>query len=280
MAAKKKPVKKKTPAIAPKRRRPASTAKRSAKKGAGKVANFVVPLFFIVCIVVCLGFLGMMGYRTVTASDFFDVKKIDVRGVSRASRDEIEKIVAGQTERSGVWNADIAGIKDRVEKLMFVKTAAVSRVLPDGVRVDVTERVPQAIVRLGSGDFLVDGEGVVLTTAPKPEENMPFAMRGWDESKTEKASKDNIERVKLYQKMLDEWRTYELAARIKEVNLADVRDPKVIVEDSGVNIPIAVGKDTYGKRLMEGLKVLAGKGARDVSVNSAGLYPVLEYPNK
>ena len=53
-----------------------------------------------------------------------------------------------------------------------------------------------------------------------------------------------------------------------------------IVEDSGVNIPIAVGKDTYAKRLMEGLKVLAGKGAKDLSVNSAGLYPVLEYPNK
>jgi hypothetical protein len=59
-----------------------------------------------------------------------------------------------------------------------------------------------------------------------------------------------------------------------------VHDPKVIVEDSGVNIPITLGKDNYGKRLLEGLKVLAGKGARDLSVNSAGLYPVLEYPNK
>jgi hypothetical protein len=163
---------------------------------------------------------------------------------------------------------------------MFVKHAAVSRVLPNGVRVDVTERVPLAIARLGSGDFLVDAEGVVLTTVSKLEEKLPFAMRGWDESKTDKAAKDNIERVKLYQKMLDEWQSYELAARVKEVNLADLHDPKVIVEDSGVSIPIALGKDNYGKRLLEGLKVLAGKGARDMSVNSAGLYPVLEYPNK
>jgi cell division protein FtsQ len=280
MAAKKKPVKRKTPAVTPKRRRPVSTAGRKTKKSAGKIASFVIPLFFIACILVCLGFLGVMGYRTVTASEFFDVKKIDVRGVSRSSRDEIEKIVAGQTEMSGVWNADITAIKDRIEKLMFVKSAAVSRVLPNGVRVDVTERVPQAIVRLGSGDFLVDGEGVVLTTVAKPEEKLPFAMRGWDESKTEKAAKDNIERVKLYQKMLEEWQSYELAARVKEVNLSDMHDPKAIVEDSGVNVPIAVGKDTYAKRLMEGIKVLAGKGAKDLSVNSAGLYPVLEYPNK
>ena len=39
-------------------------------------------------------------------------------------------------------------------------------------------------------------------------------MRGWDESKTEKAQKENVERVKLYQKMLDEWQNYELAARV------------------------------------------------------------------
>lgn len=280
MAAKKKPVKRKTTAAVPKRRRPVSTAGRKTAKASGKVASFIVPMFFIACIVACLGFLGVMGYRTVTASEFFDVKKIDIRGVSRSSRDEIEKIVASQTERSGAWNADINAIKERVEKLMFVKSAAVSRVLPNGVRVDVTERVPLAIARLGSGDFLVDGEGVVLTTASKPEEKLPFAMRGWDESKTEKAVKDNIERVKLYQKMLDEWQSNELATRVKEVDLADVHDPKVIVEDSGVNIPIALGRDNYGKRLMEGLKVLAGKGARDLSVNSAGLYPVLEYPNK
>lgn len=282
MAIKKKPVKRKTPAVTPKRRRPVSTAGRKTKKGAGKIANFVVPLFFIACILVCLGFLGMMGYRTVTASEFFnvDVKKIDVRGVSRASRDEIEKIVAGQTEMSGVWNADITAIKDRVEKLMFVKSAAVSRVLPDGLRVDVTERVPHAIVRLGSGDFLVDNEGVVLTTVSKPEEKLPFVMRGWDESKTDKAAKENIERVKVYQKMLDEWQSYELAARVKEVNLSEVHDPKVIVEDSGASISIAVGKESYGKRLKAGIEAVAGKGAQVKVVNAAGLYPVFELPNQ
>lgn len=264
----------------PKRRRAKTTPIRKGKKAGGKFANFIMPLFFIVCILTGIGFLGVMGYRTVTASDFFDVKKIDVRGVSRASGEEIEKIVASQTERSGAWNADLSEIKSRVEKLTFVKTAAVSRVLPNGVRVDVTERVPMAIVRLGSGDFLVDGEGVVLAAASKPEEKFPFVMRGWDESKTEKAQKDNTERVKLYQKMLDEWQNYELAGRVKEINLSETQDPKVIVEDSGVNIPITVGKDSFGKRLKAGIEAIAGKGNQIKSVNAAGLYPVFEYANQ
>jgi cell division septal protein FtsQ len=280
MATRKKPVKRKTQITVPKRRRPVAPARGKEKKVPGKFANFVMPLFFMALIVGCLGFLGVMGYRTVTASEFFDVKKVDVRGTARSSREEIEKIVTSQTERSGAWNADIAAIKDRVEKLPFVKYAAVSRVLPDGVRVDVTERVPQAVVRLGSGDYLVDNEAVVLAVVSKPEEKFPFVMRGWDESKSEKAAKDNIERVKLYQKMLEEWQSYELASRVRETNLADLHDPKAIVEDSGVSIPIALGKESFGKHLKGALEVLAGKGAPGLAINSAGLYPVLEYPTK
>jgi cell division septal protein FtsQ len=71
-----------------------------------------------------------MGYRTVTASEFFDVKKIDVRGAARASKEDIERIVGGEAEKSGVWNADLNEIKNRVERLAYVKSAAVSRVLP------------------------------------------------------------------------------------------------------------------------------------------------------
>lgn len=279
MATRKKPVKKKTPAVTPKKRRPRTTSIRKGK-ASGRFANFIMPLFFIVCILIGLGFLTVMGYRTATASDFFDVKRIDVRGVSRASGQEIEKIVSSQAELSGVWNTDLAEIKNRIEKLTFVKTAAVSRVLPDGVRVDVTERVPLAIVRLGSGDFLVDGEGVVLAAASKPEEKFPFVMKGWDESKTEKAQKDNVERVKLYQKMLEEWQNHELAGRVKEINLAEIGDPKAVIEDSGVNIPIALGKDSFGKRLKAGIEAVAGKGNQIKAVNAAGLYPVFEYANQ
>src|SRR5205085_2807848 len=76
-------------------RTPAKRRKTSARSaGHSKQAlGFLVPLFFILCIVFCLGFLVFMGYRTVTASAFFDAKTIDVRGINRISRDDVEKIV-------------------------------------------------------------------------------------------------------------------------------------------------------------------------------------------
>jgi cell division septal protein FtsQ len=263
-------LKSKPAATAPKRRRTAKPGVRRTSKSGGNFANFFVPLFLIFCILFCLGFLGFMGYRTVTASEFFDVKKIDVRGVTHASKSDIEKIVSAQTEKSGVWNADLKEIKDKVERLDFVKTAAVSRVLPDGVRVNVVERVPKAVVRLSGADYWTDDESNILAQVSKTEDRPPFVLRGWDESKTDKAVKENQLRVKMYQKMLEEWKTFDLAKRVKEVNLTDLDKPKAIIEDSGMSVFISLGKDDFGKSLQKGIEFIASKGATYEGIELVG----------
>ena len=260
-----------------KRQRPGA---RRTKKDNGNFANFFVPLFFVFCILFCLGFLGLMGYRTVTASGFFEIKKIDARGISRSSREDIEKIVNGQVEKSGVWNADLNEIKEKIERLAYVKTAAVSRVLPDGVRIDLIERVPKAVVRIKGGDFWVDDEAVILSLVGAEEERPPFIMRGWDESKTETATKDNQTRVRMYQKMLEDWRQFDLAKRVKEVNLEDLQDPIAIVEDSSETVSIDLGKENFGKRLQKGLEIVAGRGKEIESVNLSGSREILGFRTK
>jgi len=269
-------VKNKTAPMAAKRRRKTSAVRRS-KKNAGNFANFFVPFFFILCIMFCLGFLGFMGYRTVTASEFFDVKKIDVRGLNRASKSDVEAIVSSQTEKSGAWNADLNIIKEKVEKLAFVKSAAVSRVLPDGVRVNLIERVPKAIVRINGNDFWADDEGVVLAPVGKNEERLPFVMRGWDETKTDEANKDNQARIKIYQKMLEEWRSFELANRVQSVDLSDFKNPQVVVVSDGVTKKVFLPKDNFGKKLQLALEHLAGRekdfAGVDVSETSPRLIP-------
>jgi cell division protein FtsQ len=265
-------LKNKSAATPAKRRRTAKPAGRRAQSG-GNFANFFVPLFLIFCILFCLGFLGFMGYRTVTASEFFDVKKIDVRGTIYAPKNDIEKIVAANTERSGVWNADLKEIKDRVERLDFVKSAAVSRVLPDGVRVTVIERVPKAVVRLSGGDFWADEEGVIIAQVGKSESLPPFVMRGWDEAKTDKAVKDNQARVKLYQKMLEEWKTFELDKRVKVVDMTDLTEPRATVEDSGETVEIILAKDNFGKKLQSGLENIAGKGKQVAKIDVSDVQP-------
>lgn len=277
----KKPIKRKTVSATASTRRRKTSAVRRTNKNSGNFANFFVPFFFILCILFCLGFLTFMGYRTVTASEFFDVKKIDVRGISHASKGDIENIVTSQTEKSGAWNADLNIIKDRVEKLAFVKTAAVSRVLPDGVRVNLIERVPKAIVRINGGDFWADDEGVILALVGKNEERLPFVMRGWDENKTDEAVKDNQSRVKMYQKMLEDWRNFDLSNRVVSVDLSDLRVPQAVVSaESGEQKNIILGKDNFGKKLQLGLENLAGRDATVAGIDVSETVIRLIYKKK
>ena len=261
--------------VKPVTKRRTAKSRRNNAKSSDTGRNFVLPFFLSFCILICLGALGFLGYRTVTASDFFNVATIEVRGTERASKKDIERIVSGQSGNSGVWNADLGLIKQRIERVPFVKSVAVSQVLPNGIRVDVKERVPKAIVRLGSGDFLVDAEGEILSSVEGNEENLPFAMAGWDETKSEKALKENIERVKLYQKMLSEWQDADLASRVRMINLADLREPRAITEDSGTTVSIAVGRENFGQHLANGIKAIVGKGSTFEAVNLVGQNMIL-----
>jgi cell division septal protein FtsQ len=249
----------------PARRRRTTTVR--GKKSSGKFTNFIIPLFLMGGILLSLGFLLFMGYRTVTASAFFDVKAIEINGVQRVSPGDIERIVRSRTGKAGVWNADLKEIKFEIEKMTLVKSAVVSRVLPDGIRVNVVERGRDAIVRTNTGEFWADEDGVILGSVSKDDQRLPFVIRGWDESKGEKAEKENRERVKVYKKMLSEWKEFELSRRVAAVDLSDLQTPQAIIPDSGEAVTVILAKDNLAKRLQRGLEIIAKKGKEIKSVD-------------
>jgi cell division septal protein FtsQ len=247
---------------------------------ARRFGRLILPLAISCGLLAALMFLGVMGFQTATASSFFALRNVDVRGTERTPSEDIRRIVAASVEKTGVWNADLSDIRTKLEKFPFVKAAAVSRMLPAGIRVSVTERVPAAVVHLSSGDFLIDGDGMVLTAATandKNEKAFPFVLYGWDEAKTEKAGPDNLARLKLYRKMLDEWKQFDLASRVRDVNLSNVRAPSATIEDSGRPISVSLAKDNLGKSLKMAIEAVSGKGNRIKAVDAAGNYPVLQY---
>jgi cell division septal protein FtsQ len=251
-----------------------------ARSGQSRFRTFALPLFFSFCILVCLAALGILGYQTVTASDFFNVARIEVHGTDRASSGDVRRLVEMQTERSGVWNADLPGIKEKVERMPWVKSAAVSRVLPNSIRVHVFERVPAAIVKTNEGTLLVDAEGWVIAPARDKEPDFPFVMTGWSTVKSEAAGKENLERVRLYQKMLEEWKEFNLSTRVLAVDLGDIREPRAYIEDSGNVVTIALGREKFGEYLKRGISAIVGKGDMFEAVNLVGQNMILAPRNQ
>ena len=262
-------------------RRPKHGAEKTSAKSRGgfsilgRFGGSVVPLTLCAALVLCLGIILFLTYDTFARSEFFHLNSVYVDGTDRASKTDVEKIVRANAERSGVLNADLLEIKQKIEKVTFVKTASVTRSLPGGISVSIVERQPVAIVRLNTGDYLADGEGMLIAPADPNEKRVPFAFLGWDEAKTEKAGKDNLERLKVYQKMLSEWKDYDLTSRVKVVDLSDLREPKATLEDSGFPVTIMLGRENFGKQLADGIKAIVGKGNMFEGVSLVGQNMVL-----
>ena len=272
MARKRRTTRSKTTTAA-KRRRPGT---RTKKKG---LVNFFVPLFFIFCILACLGLVTVIGYRTVTASSFFDFQAVAVRGVSRAPRAKIEQVVKVNAVKTGVWYADTDRIKKEVEKFRYVKSASVSRVLPNKIRVVVNERTPKAVVRIEGNDYWVDKDALILSRVSSKERRPKFTMFGWDESESPDALELNKKRVELFASLKKEWEKFDLASRVRAIDLSDLREPRAIVSDSGENVTIFLGRKDFGKSLKEGIESIAGRGKDVESIIISGSRNVIGYRN-
>lgn len=218
------------------------------------------PAVLKLVIAIVIGVLIFAGYRAAASASFFEVQKVEVQGASRFSSDEVKALVRKDAEQSGVWNADLKEISSRLEGLPWVRTAVVSRVLPDGIRVRISERVPLAVVRTASGRFRWVDEDAVLLGEMLPTDEIPaFFLRGLNEEDSEAAHKENRERVQKFMEVQRDWDAAGLSERVSEVNLIDTRDLRAQLAGDASQIEVRLGSHDHGKRLKDALDVLDGQ---------------------
>lgn len=212
-------------------------------------------LKFVIGIVILIA--AIVGYRMAASAALFQVQAIDVTGTSRTSADEIQGLTRRALARTGVWRADLTAISNELSRLPGVRRAVVTRVLPDRVRVRISERAPLAVVRTSAGHFVwVDDEGVMLGEM-KPNDHLPpFFIRGWSEEGGDDARRENAERVQKYLQLVKEWDAAGLSPRISEVTLTDLRDVRAQLAGADSQIEVRLGSEELGNRLQMALQAL------------------------
>jgi cell division septal protein FtsQ len=144
--------------------------------------------------------------------------------------------------------------------LPWVRDAVVTRVLPDGLRVRVTEREPRVIARTGAGRLVwVDDDGVALGAASPGEPD--FFVRGLEEARTDEALKFNRERVRAALELSRDWAAAGLSRRVSEVNLDDLRDVRVQLSGEDAAVEVRLGREDFAKRFRQALEVLDAQRA-------------------
>jgi hypothetical protein len=205
-------------------------------------------------VAVVAGILLFAGYRAAASASFFHLRNVDVSGTLRVSRKQISDLVFNSVARTNVWRADLDAISSELKKVAWVKEAVVSRVLPDGLRVRVTEREPLAVVRTAAGKFVwVDADAVSLGAASPADQ---IFMRGWDEEGTEAARAVNRERVEKFLEMTRDLEARGISRRVSEVNFGDLSDVRAQLTGDDSQIEIQLGREDFGNRLKFALEEL------------------------
>lgn len=222
-----------------------------------RVIGEYLPIVLKVALALGIITVVLLGYRAAASASFFQVRRIQTRGASRASTQAIENTVRRDLATTGVWRADLGQLSSHLEQLPWIHTAVVTRVLPDGIRVRIIEREPKAVVRTGEGKFFwVDEDAVSLGEMNNADQMPPFFLRGWNEDATSAAREENKARVRKFLDLQREWETQGVAERVSEVNLQDLGDIRAQLTGNDAAIEIRLGAEDQDKRLKPALATL------------------------
>ena len=239
-------------------------SQRPAKRGSNEPisARFksllgYVPLALRIGVFAIIGLIAFVGYRAAASASFFQIRTVETRGASRASVEDIKTVVRRDVSETGVWRADLEQLSKHLERLPWVRTAIVTRVLPDGIRVRITEREPKVVVRTAAGRFIWVDDDAVYLGEMAPTDQMPkFFLRGWTEDDSTAAQTENRERVRKFLELERDWSAQGISERVSEVSLLDLRDVRVQLAGDDSQIEIRLGSQDQSTRLGKALTVL------------------------
>ena len=203
---------------------------------------------FAVGAVVLLGGLAGLGYAVhnfaahdprfrIDSSD-----NIQILGNSEVTQAELLSVFGGDMGRN-VFFVPLEVRRVELEHLPWVETATVMRLLPNQLRLSVTERTPIAFVRDGGTIGLVDRDGVLLAMAPQTMAAKHYSFPVITGITANDPPSTRAARMKIYQRFIAEIDSggEKLSSQLSEVDIADPEDVKALVPSDGSELLLHLG---------------------------------------
>lgn len=157
-------------------------------------------------------------------------EQIEIQGNRFVSPDAIVEKFSADMHHS-VVRVPLGERRKAVESLAWVQHADVQRVLPNRIRVEITERTPVAFLRGANELSLMDADGVILERPVEGEFRFPV-VSGVTESMPREMRE---QRMKLFVQFMREIEQGQPGAddRISEVDLSDATDVRATITGLG-----------------------------------------------
>ncbi len=140
------------------------------KKVQRKLTLKLKHIIFFFLLFVGLFFLLMKAYLFLITWEELNVKRTDIF----CRLDFIALDFAPLLDASRLGNLlvlDMASLQNRIEAHRWVKQARLRKVFPSTLRIEIEERRPAAVLRVGQANLLIDEQGVLLEQLNSREES-------------------------------------------------------------------------------------------------------------
>lgn len=131
------------------------------------IAGSIVLLGLVGLVLWAGGYFAMVGRGIDRAANSaaiaagLEVKRVLLRGAHQTAHDEINEAL-GPVLGASIINLSLDEARARIEELGWVRSAAVTRLLPDTISISVREREPAAVWQLKGVLYLIDDSGAII----------------------------------------------------------------------------------------------------------------------
>ena len=156
--------------------------------------------------------------------------QIDVNGNHMVAREEVQKLFVRDRDRS-VLRVPLETRRAQIEEIPWVEEASVARILPNRLRVEITERTPVAFFRNSNELTLIDAHGVILDRPEGEDFHYPI-VTGMSESL---AREERGKRMQVYAEFMKDIDLVKSGSseRISEIDLGNPRDLSAVLTGLG-----------------------------------------------
>jgi cell division protein FtsQ len=153
-------------------------------------------------------------------------EQIELTGNRIVSRDAVLQQFVRDRGRS-VLSIPLDTRRSALEELSWVETANVQRILPNRIRVEITERTPIAFLRNGTELGLIDAHGVILDR-PRGEDFQFPIVTGLSESMSREERGRRMATYQEFLKAVDNVRSGS-SDRVSEIDLSNPKDLRAVM---------------------------------------------------
>jgi cell division protein FtsQ len=177
---------------------------------------------------------------------------IQITGADHLTRDQILSVFGSDLERN-IFRVSLGERQADLERLPWVAHATVMRLLPNVLRVQITERTPVAFVRQGSQIGLVDASGVLLDMPSDAAGDPHYSFPVLTGLTADESGSDRSAKMEVYEQFLHELdgSGQRLTDSVSEVDVADPEDVKALIPSGGSDILVHFGQEKFLQRYQE-----------------------------